>query len=422
MTQVNTFMMVGNPGAGKSTLLNGLLGKVKFLSGISLGNGLTTVLQEEKDEFGNRFIDTPGLNDIDMRVSAAKEIEKALKRGGTSRIFFVSSLDSGRIKPEDKTTMKLVLEAAKDIRSNYSIIVNKVSAPVYQRIFENKREFEQMKTRMTAGLPEITENVFFNRQDPNLDDQDNMLPQLSEELQSFIRNAPSVDVIAQNVQDIKIDQFDRIVDESRKKIQELEKLIQNQELRLNLKAEESKALEKRIDEFEKAQQQRFHLQQKHFDEKEASLKNEIEKLKCQNGVQSNSVQTLPSSEIYERESGVITWLNGQKYEGEIQDDEPHGKGVMTWPDGDRYECEWKNGLPHGKVVRTMRDGRYECVWKDGLPHGTIVFISVRGGRYERDWVLHTANMLKREILGPMARDPRVRENLIRAGFMRRCID
>ncbi len=40
-------LMIGNPGVGKSTILNGLIGEVRFHSGISVVKGLTQVLQKE---------------------------------------------------------------------------------------------------------------------------------------------------------------------------------------------------------------------------------------------------------------------------------------------------------------------------------------------------------------------------------------
>ncbi len=44
---------------------------------------------------GNRDIDTPGLSDVKKRERAAIEIEKALKKRGLFKIFFVITLESG---------------------------------------------------------------------------------------------------------------------------------------------------------------------------------------------------------------------------------------------------------------------------------------------------------------------------------------
>jgi len=42
-------------------------------------------------------------------------------------------------------------------------------------------------------------------------------------------------------------------------------------------------------------------------------------------------------------SGVFTWPDGRRYEGEYIDDKKEGHGVFYWPDGRKYEGGWKNG-------------------------------------------------------------------------------
>ena len=46
-------------------------------------------------------------------------------------------------------------------------------------------------------------------------------------------------------------------------------------------------------------------------------------------------------------TGVFTWSDGRKYEGEYVDDKKEGHGVFTWPDGRQYDGSWKNGKQHG---------------------------------------------------------------------------
>ena len=75
-------------------------------------------------------LDTSGLADINLRQQAAKAITEALKQDGTYQIFFVTTLEAGRIRPEDMITIKLVLESASDIEY-YSIIINKLSKVAY---------------------------------------------------------------------------------------------------------------------------------------------------------------------------------------------------------------------------------------------------------------------------------------------------
>ena len=122
----NAIIAVGNPGAGKSTTLNYLAGEVLFKSGDSFGGGLTSELNVGVSRDFEIFYDTPGLADLTLRKAAGKAISKALREGGTYRIFFFISQDAGRPKNEDITTLNLVLEAAPEIGSNYSIIVPKI--------------------------------------------------------------------------------------------------------------------------------------------------------------------------------------------------------------------------------------------------------------------------------------------------------
>ena len=50
--------------------------------------------------------------------------------------------------------------------------------------------------------------------------------------------------------------------------------------------------------------------------------------------------------------GVLTWPDGQRYEGEFKDGNSNGHGVYTWPDGQRYEGEFKDGLPISRSTST----------------------------------------------------------------------
>ena len=129
-----SIIAIGNPGSGKSTVLNYLAQKVMFNSGLSYGTGMTDVLdlkevtlEMENGQIVNIiFCDTPGLNDAGKREAAGKAISTALKKGGATKILFFVTLESGRAKNDDVTTMNLVLKAAPEIGNRYGIIVNKI--------------------------------------------------------------------------------------------------------------------------------------------------------------------------------------------------------------------------------------------------------------------------------------------------------
>ena len=65
-------------------------------------------------------------------------------------------------------------------------------------------------------------------------------------------------------------------------------------------------------------------------------------------------------------TGVFTWIDGRRYEGEYQMDKKHGYGKYIWVDGRIYEGEWKNGKQHGKGTYTLSNGATHAgVWEDG---------------------------------------------------------
>ena len=126
--------------------------EARFKSGFSPGKGLTSVLQcEEKN--GKIYVHTPGLADEKQRKKAAKEIEKALKQDGDYRIFFVLTLESGRVRPQDKATMELVLQAAPEIGQNYGTIFNKISKRALAKVVENLKGQDTDTSRTDPGVP-----------------------------------------------------------------------------------------------------------------------------------------------------------------------------------------------------------------------------------------------------------------------------
>ena len=53
---------------------------------------------------------------------------------------------------------------------------------------------------------------------------------------------------------------------------------------------------------------------------------------------------------------VITFENGDRYDGGYRDGEFHGRGVYIWAHGDRYDGEYRYNKRHGHGVWTSANG------------------------------------------------------------------
>lgn len=108
-------------------------------------------------------------------------------------------------------------------------------------------------------------------------------------------------------------------------------------------------------------------------------------------------------------------IDGNKYVGEYKDGKPHGKGKMTyakndeynrkfydgdwvdgnaegqgtlvWKDGDRYEGEFENDMMEGQGTYYWADGRrYIGDFKNNVSEGYGIMYYSNGERYEGNWV------------------------------------
>ncbi len=145
-------VLPGNPGVGKSFIRNSLIGEVQFKARIHIGERMTSVLgRYEAPEY--IYFDTPGLDDIKRRNWAAHEISQALEGACEMKLIFVVTLESGRLKPADLRTVKVVLQAIEnvgvDTAERYSVIVNKCSSALME-VFEMYRPREEVRLQFHA--------------------------------------------------------------------------------------------------------------------------------------------------------------------------------------------------------------------------------------------------------------------------------
>ena len=88
---------------------------------------------------------------------------------------------------------------------------------------------------------------------------------------------------------------------------------------------------------------------------------------------------------------VLTYPNGNRYEGALRDGVPHGRGVLLLAPISprrlpRYEGDWSNGKMHGRGSYYFSDGaRYVGRWSNDLMHGYGIYYYADGSRYEGQW-------------------------------------
>ena len=169
-----------------------------FKSGIAFGSGKTYKL-DKKEHDGILYLDTPGLADIKMRQAAASAITEALRLSGIYQIFFVVTLSAGRLRPEDLTTIWLVLLNAPDI-NQFSIIINKLSHKEYDGLQNNNEKLRLLEPLdLMGGHHKYT--VLLLLHNPKLEDADDKIVNYPG-LLSFVSNAYCVNVYPSNVSEI----------------------------------------------------------------------------------------------------------------------------------------------------------------------------------------------------------------------------
>ena len=292
-------LFVGNTGSGKSTLLNSIIGKVVFKSGFSLGNGITAVLQWEYFQ-GVEYGDTPGLSDVRTRKQAASEINKALQKNGKYKLIFVITLEGGQIKPDDLTTMSVVLEAIEDKTFPYAIVVNKTTRRLKEEL-KDETKYEEFLTMVNCNHRE-TNNIFLQSFKGKLVDADNKFVEADPKFLSFLTKLSSKLILPQNVKQIKVDEFEQIREAFKSQLEALrkdkhflqenyDKQIKNLEASLQqTRIEDAEKLEK----FEAGQKEVIEKMERNYERKlkikEKFCKKEIKKreeaIKLQNSTES----------------------------------------------------------------------------------------------------------------------------------------
>jgi hypothetical protein len=180
--------------------------------------------------------DTPGLSDMKKRKQAAAEITKSLKKDGKYRLVFVCTLESGRVRPDDVTTIETVLEAINDEEFPYGIIINKMKSRMLNK-YEREAETKQAINTCLNYKHRPTNYIFAYPFDEALDDKDNEVVKPHSEFLQFLRNLPAKILLPEMVNDVNDQTFDakkfmyeKEMAELRRDIMKMEKEVQNQKL------------------------------------------------------------------------------------------------------------------------------------------------------------------------------------------------
>jgi hypothetical protein len=92
--------------------------------------------------------------------------------------------------------------------------------------------------------------------------------------------------------------------------------------------------------------------------------------------------------------GVLTWADGSRYEGEVNEGMMHGSGTLVWGDGRKYTGSFSYGLRHGRgsmeeLSPYGSTAKYEGQWVNGLKHGKGVLTDHEGtytGEFKNNFI------------------------------------
>ena len=228
-------IFVGNPGTGKSTLLNGLAQKVLFKNGMSFGEGMTQTLQMAEIADGKFLGDTPGLFDVSLRKQAAEAIKAAMSKNGLYRLIFVVTLEGGRVRPDDATTIKLVLQSI-SVKVPFGILINKLEAEAYTLLAAEERFQRQVSTSLLSGVPDQT-TTFFHlvKMSSDLYGKKAVVPppHVIKGTVQWLRTLPFIFVGQEHIRDINIESYDELRQKTALEIDSLKKDAERMEQRFN---------------------------------------------------------------------------------------------------------------------------------------------------------------------------------------------
>lgn len=315
-------IFVGNPGTGKSTLLNALAGSNVFKSGISFGRGMTSKIQEFKLEDGSLLVDTPGLSDVKLREQAGEEIYSCLSRGWDGlRLIFVLTIEGGRVRPDDSTTISLILKSMDaSPKVSFGIVINKLPEEELMFLQENENVRTLVGESLLSGTERTTTHFHVIMLSKALHGKNNasMPEETTANFKAFLKNVPFVSLKSSHVS--KIEDFDKIKEKLEEEIQAQNKVLEKLKKDFEAKLESEK--EKQQNELEK-EKERANEEEEKIRRETKEKKQELENIRKQNQSVEQEIESLKQQEQvlsskYEKELKLVDKrLEGSSGESEI---------------------------------------------------------------------------------------------------------
>lgn len=226
-----------------------MLGRVEFKSGVAIGAGLTTSLRRVTNGVVT-YCDTPGLADIEQREAAAKAIATAFAGGGAFKVFFVVTLEAGKVRASDVQTMREILARfPSQPPISIGLIVNKVTASVARVLKDSPSSIARLQEAFDLGSHRIGSMLLVHKV-TELDDANDCLLKDTQaaRLQTFVSDfratdlrkpSASVDEVAKKLSKLHLAEDEKRRAEERRA--QLERQHQQELATIKRKAEEELA-------------------------------------------------------------------------------------------------------------------------------------------------------------------------------------
>lgn len=239
--------------------------------------------------------DTPGLSDIELVKKAGLELDSLLNEDVDIRICFVVTLEHGRPRPVDASTIDLILSAINvDVNNRFGVIINQVSKRVASVLETDVEAAAKVRNGLTGRFH--TSHWHYVLKDPELEDcDDGML--MTNSLAFFLSSIPQTKPHDAAVETIDTDTLkekqqqheDRIKEIQDKHSSELQEMVDRFE---NEKEEAAQRLQDMRKEFSAMKDDYGDLKLKHdesereradMDERMKGMQEDFDNVKMQQG-------------------------------------------------------------------------------------------------------------------------------------------